>query len=194
QLKAEFLLILLPLSLLIFVIELYRKHSHPFSNIAITLLGPAYIFLPFALFSGLVFFNENTNYNPDILLGLFILIWIYDSGAYIFGVSFGKHRLFERISPKKSWEGLIGGVVSALLVAWLISGWLVTITLTDWFAITIIVIVAGTYGDLAESMLKRSLGVKDSGNIMPGHGGILDRFDAVLLASPLVFTYLELIY
>ncbi len=191
----KFLMILFPLSLLVLVAELYRKQKHPLSNIAFTLLGTGYIVLPFAILTGLVFphFN-NAVYNPYILLGMFILIWIYDSSAYIFGVSFGKHRLFERISPKKSWEGLIGGTIITILSAWLISVYFTILSLTDWFAIALIVIVAGTYGDLVESMLKRTFGIKDSGNILPGHGGILDRFDAVLFSSPLVYAYLKLIY
>lgn len=192
--SADYLILLFPFSILIFIVELYRKKEHPFTNIAVTLFGVAYIVLPFSLFSGFVFSTSGTTeYYPYILLGYFILIWLYDSGAYVFGVSFGKHRLFERISPKKSWEGLIGGALVAFLAAWLLSRYFTGIDLFDWVVIAVIVVVAGTYGDLAESMLKRHLGVKDSGNILPGHGGFLDRFDAVFLSSPLVYVYLQLI-
>lgn len=195
QISAEILWVLVPFSISVFIVELYRKQEQAFSNIALTLLGVGYVVLPFALFSGMVFRSPTVSeYYPYILLGYFILIWLYDSGAYIFGVSFGKHRLFERISPKKSWEGLIGGAIVALLAAWLLSHYFIGIGLLDWIVIAVIVVVAGTYGDLAESMLKRQMGVKDSGNILPGHGGILDRFDAVFLSSPLVYVYLQLVY
>ncbi len=195
HIKFEFLFLLFPLTVLVFIIELYRKKENPFANIAITFLGIAYVVLPFSLLSSFVFsYSGSTMYTPNILLGVFFLIWIYDSGAYIFGVSLGKHRMFERISPKKSWEGFFGGTLSALVLAWFISGYFTSITMFDWMFIALIVIIVGTYGDLVESMLKRSLGIKDSGKILPGHGGILDRFDAVLLCSPLIFTYLELVY
>jgi phosphatidate cytidylyltransferase len=191
----EYLLLIVPLSIAIFIVELYRKKEHPFTNIALTLLGVAYIVLPFALFSGFVFSDAvSQEYYPFTLLGYFILIWLYDSGAYVFGVSFGKHRLFERISPKKSWEGFIGGAVVAIFAAWMLSRYFTHISVFDWIVIALLVIVAGTFGDLAESMLKRDLAVKDSGSILPGHGGILDRFDAVFLSSPLVYMYLQLIF
>ncbi|GAI59219.1 unnamed protein product, partial [marine sediment metagenome] len=129
----------------------------------------------------------------QILLGFFILFWVSDTAAYLFGVSFGKHRLFKRISPRKSWEGLLGGAFIALITAYLLSLYFKDLRLPDWIIIAFIVVIIGTFGDLVESMYKRSLGLKDSGRILPGHGGILDRFDGVLLASPIVFTYLQLI-
>jgi len=118
---------------------------------------------------------------------------MYDTSAYIFGISFGKHRLFERISPKKSWEGFIGGTICSLGFAYLLSIFFMNISLVDWIAITLIIIVFGTFGDLVESLFKRSINCKDSGKILPGHGGILDRFDAVLISAPIVFTYFVII-
>ena len=140
---------------------------------------------------GFVFNNDgNVSYTPVLLLSFFALIWIYDTGAYLFGVTFGKHRLFERISPKKSWEGAIGGAIFAILASLLINhlfpGYL---TVLQWIGFAFIVVVFGTWGDLVESMIKRSLNVKDSGNLIPGHGGILDRIDSSLLAGPAVVIY-----
>ena len=189
----KWFLLIIPLFFVVFVLELYRKKEKPFDNIAYTLLGLFYICFPLSLLSGLAFIDNTSDYTPTILLIYFSLIWLYDSAAYIFGVSFGKHRLFERISPKKSWEGLIGGAISTLLAAYIISIYFTELSIENWLIIAIIIIVAGTFGDLSESMFKRNIGVKDSGNILPGHGGILDRFDAVFLSSPLVFTYLQLL-
>ena len=190
--SSKYLLGIVPLSVIVFIVELYRKHENPLGNIATTLLGPLYVVLPFALLGGIALSNPQS-YSPYIILGFFILIWCYDSGAYLFGITLGKNRLFERISPKKSWEGFIGGVLVAFGIAYLLSGYYTGITLLDWLVVAAIVVVVGTYGDLVESMIKRQLGIKDSGSILPGHGGILDRFDAVLLAAPLVYTYFELI-
>jgi phosphatidate cytidylyltransferase len=132
-------------------------------------------------------------HTPNILVGFFIILWIYDSGAYVFGVSFGKHRLFERISPKKSWEGFIGGSIVAISAANVISVFFTELRLFDWLIISAIIIVFGTFGDLVESLLKRELNIKDSGNILPGHGGILDRFDGIFLSVPIIFAYLQIV-
>jgi phosphatidate cytidylyltransferase len=131
-------------------------------------------------------------FSPGIIIGFFLLIWANDTGAYLAGVTFGKHKLFERISPAKTWEGFFGGIVLVVIVAWLLSGWLGVVGRTQWLIIAVIVSIAGTYGDLIESMLKRSMGVKDSGNIMPGHGGFLDRFDSALVSFPLVYLFIAL--
>lgn len=178
----------------IFVVELYRKNNHPFTNIAITLLGIIWIALPVSLMNYIVMDNVRENiYTPWILLGFFFLIWANDTGAYLFGITFGKHRLFERVSPKKSWEGSIGGAFVTLGVAYLISFFYTEINLLDWLIVSCIIIISGTYGDLVESLFKRSINIKDSGSILPGHGGILDRFDSAFLAAPCVYMYLELI-
>ncbi len=178
---------------LIFIIELYRKKENPFANIAYTILGLIYAALPFALLIYLVFQNGVENFSPDIVMGIFIMIWANDTGAYLVGVNFGKHRLFERISPKKSWEGSIGGGGITLLVAYLCSYFSQELSLILWISVGVIVAVVGGLGDLVESLFKRSIKVKDSGTILPGHGGILDRFDAVLIVVPVVFVFLEIV-
>jgi phosphatidate cytidylyltransferase len=183
-------LLLLPLLL---IAELYYKSPTPFRNVALNVFGILYIILPFALLN--FFFNPTLTPNSDhpaLLLGFFILLWVYDSFAYLFGVWLGKHRLFERHSPKKSWEGLIGGFVAGFAAAFFIAYFWTDYSLWHWLIIAALVMIFGTFGDLAESMLKRSIKVKDSGRVLPGHGGMLDRFDAALLAAPAVFVYLML--
>jgi phosphatidate cytidylyltransferase len=130
-------------------------------------------------------------YSNVVIISLFLFVWASDSGAYLFGVRFGKHRLFERISPKKSWEGLLGGVVTALLVAWLLTFVYHQYSLLWLGTMAIVIVISGTLGDLTESMIKRSIGIKDSGKFMPGHGGLLDRFDSILLASPAIYFLLQ---
>jgi len=182
---------IIPLTLLIFICELYRKQAHPFRNIAYSLFSIVYIALPFTILQNIAYINGN--FFPQTVLSIFILIWANDTGAYLSGSNFGKHRLFERISPKKSWEGSIGGAIVTLITAFVISFWLNNISVINWLVIAAIIVLTGTYGDLAESMLKRSLGKKDSGNILPGHGGMLDRFDSVIFAAPAVYFFLKII-
>lgn len=178
---------------LIFICELYRKKNHPFKNISWTITGIVYTSIPFALLNYIVFLTPGS-FKPELLACIFLLIWTSDTFAYIFGVSFGKHRLFERISPKKSWEGSIGGCICTIGLGILLSYYPGLLSMTDWIVISVITVVAGTLGDLTESMFKRSINIKDSGNILPGHGGILDRFDALLLAIPFIFVYLSFKY
>lgn len=175
-----------------FVIELYRNQPNPLSNIAFTLLGFFYIGLPMGLLNLIIFkgLPEERLFYPWILFGITIIVWIYDSGAYLFGTTFGKHRLFQRISPKKSWEGVLGGGVVAILTALLCSRLFTEINGISWLTLSIIVVVFGTFGDLIESMLKRSFNMKDSGKFLPGHGGILDRLDSFLFAIPFVVAWL----
>jgi phosphatidate cytidylyltransferase len=137
--------------------------------------------------------NHSITYSYKVLLGVFILIWTFDTMAYFFGTAMGRHPLFKRISPKKTWEGLFGGTLSTGILVYFVSVFFNELTLMQWICIGLIVIIIGTYGDLTQSLLKRSVSMKDSGKIMPGHGGILDRFDSFLLAYPIVFTYLQLI-
>ncbi len=185
--------IIVPLISAVFVAELYRKHSAPFQNIAITLFGVLYIAVPFSLLI-LFGFSEQTfsGYQPTLVIGFFFLLWANDTGAYLTGISIGKHPMFPRISPKKSWEGFVGGLFFTQLVAFIISKYFVALQMIDWIVIAFIICIFGVWGDLIESMLKRSLNIKDSGNILPGHGGILDRFDSVLFSAPIVFVYLQL--
>ncbi len=166
--------------------ELYRKKTTPFQNMGVTVIGLFYITLPFVLIN--VMRLNTDNYWP--VLSIFILTWFSDTFAYLIGRKIGKRKLFERISPNKSWEGFIGGLVFSVLAA------LVIAYFTDdsfmkyaWYGV--IVSSFGTIGDLIESMLKRSLNIKDSGTILPGHGGLLDRFDGVIFVIPIVY-FLEL--
>ncbi len=187
----RYYLLLIVLFVFIAIIELYRKKEHPFTNMAYTIAGVIYIAIPFSLLSFFVLDTPDSSFSPQILLGFIFLIWINDSGAYVFGSLLGKHKLFKRISPNKTWEGAIGGMTSALTLAYFMPLFFDSLMRMDWIIISIIVVIIGSYGDLVESMLKRSLGIKDSGNILPGHGGILDRFDSIILAAPLVFVYLQ---
>ena len=199
-LQLKFLLILMPVVVVIMITELYRKQDKPFDSLAHTLFCALYTTVPFSLFpfaafsrTGLNSFlpHENIIFSPGIIIGFFILLWGNDTGAYLTGITAGRHRLIERISPKKSWEGFIGGTILTVLIAWLLSGWLGVIDTGKWIVVSLIISIAGTYGDLIESMLKRSIGVKDSGTIMPGHGGFLDRFDSTLISFPLVFLFIS---
>lgn len=176
------------------IIELYRKKENPFANIAFTIMGLAYIALPFSLFNYMTYPFNDSRFHSEIVLGIFLMVWANDSGAYLIGVNFGKHRLFERISPKKSWEGSIGGAVASLIVAYICSIFCFDLSMWEWLFMGAIVVIFGSLGDLIESLLKRSIQIKDSGNILPGHGGILDRFDAILLVSPVVFVFLQVIH
>lgn len=187
----KWLLALLLIPLFSITNELFSKHNKPFDNISKTLSGIIYISVPFALLN--FFYNPSFitgNTHQNILLGFFLILWTYDSFAYLSGVSFGKHKLFERISPKKTWEGTLGGFVVGMIVSWVLSIYFADLNLIQWLSVGLITIVFGTFGDLAESMIKRSMNVKDSGKLLPGHGGLLDRFDAALLAAPAVFVYL----
>ncbi|MDL2262387.1 phosphatidate cytidylyltransferase [Bacteroidales bacterium OttesenSCG-928-I21] len=190
--------LILPLIFLIFIEELFRKNEKPIQNIAISTLTLIYISTPLILsfllvYSKLFATETDSSFNPGILLGILVLIWIYDSLAYCCGTLFGrhgKHKLFERISPKKSWEGTIGGALFTILAGYFLNLLFPILTKTDWLIISIIVIIFGTLGDLIESMFKRSSELKDSGHLLPGHGGLLDRFDSFIFTVPWVFIYL----
>ncbi|MCA1740958.1 MAG: phosphatidate cytidylyltransferase [Bacteroidales bacterium] len=194
-------LVLIPVISIVMFIELFRNVQRPFDSLAHTFFSILYTAVPFSMFPFAAFSRtglepllqmEGIQFSPGILIGFFLLLWTNDTGAYLVGSLIGKHRLFERISPKKSWEGFFGGLILTLLVARLFSGWLGVADTTGWMIIAFIISVAGTLGDLLESMLKRSLGLKDSGTVMPGHGGFLDRFDSVVVAFPLVYLYLAI--
>lgn len=200
-LHMKLFLILVPMILALMITELYRKEKKPFDSLAHTVFCIIYTAIPCSLFPFAAFSHEGLKplisagsiiFSPGILIGFFILIWASDTGAYLAGITFGRHRLMERISPKKSWEGFFGGAILALIISWLLSGWFGVIDRAGWMIASVIISVSGTYGDLIESMLKRSIGVKDSGTIMPGHGGFLDRFDSAVISFPLVFLFISL--
>ncbi len=192
------LFVISPFLLLIF--ELFQKSEKPFTHVGFSLLGIMYTVFPFAfgmpflIYQKTFFFDTFSSYlyTPKIAIGILFLTWANDSFAYIIGSRIGKTLLFERISPKKTWEGTIGGGIMCILTGILIHQFLGILTLVDWLIIGGIVAIFGSLGDLVESMFKRSVGVKDSGTFMPGHGGFLDRFDAFIFAIPFVFLYLML--
>lgn len=176
------------------VSELYLKKKNPVLNWAFSMLSQLYIALPFALLNVLAFHNGpdmiNVSYNPILPLSVFVFLWLNDTGAYCFGSLFGKHRLFERISPKKSWEGSVGGGIVAIAASLVIAHFFPIMFMWQWAGLALVVVVFGTWGDLTESLLKRQLQIKDSGSILPGHGGMLDRFDSSLMAIPAAVVYL----
>lgn len=183
--------------------ELYMKNEKSLLNWAFAYMAQLYIALPFSTICILSFFKTYEDhtymiyYTPIFTLSVFIFIWLSDSGAYIVGSKIGRHRLFPSISPKKSWEGTIGGAVVSIIASQLIalnaSNFSETSPLLNhlgWAGLALVVVAFGTWGDLVESMLKRRLGIKDSGNILPGHGGMLDRFDSSLMAFPAAMVYI----
>jgi phosphatidate cytidylyltransferase len=188
----QYYYVLSPLLTFIFFIKLYKsKDEKPFKNIAYTFLGIIYVALPFTLLTVLAYIKNDT-YDPNIVLGCLFLLWASDSGAYFAGTKFGKTKLFERVSPKKSWEGSIGGMIAAMLVATIISKYYTNYSAFHWYVIGVIIVVAGTYGDLVESLFKRSINIKDSADTIPGHGGFLDRFDGLLLSIPFIIPFVKL--
>ncbi|WP_299456125.1 phosphatidate cytidylyltransferase [uncultured Microscilla sp.] len=188
----KFYILVFPALFAAFLLELYRKNNPtPFQDLGWWFLGIMYIAVPFALLHFVAFYVPG-KYSPTNVLGVLFLIWANDIGAYFTGKAFGKHSLFPRISPKKTWEGSIGGMVTALLVAILLSFIFNGLQAWQWLGIVVIVILAGTSGDLIESMFKRSIHIKDSGSTIPGHGGFLDRFDALLMAIPFIVAFLQI--
>ncbi|OYT17220.1 MAG: phosphatidate cytidylyltransferase [Bacteroidetes bacterium 4572_77] len=193
DLDATALLLIIPLLFTLFMASLYKIDEKPFETLGIKVLAIIYISIPFALFNmvenmGLMNSYEN---EPLFLIGFFLLVWSSDTFAYLSGITFGKHRLFERISPKKSWEGSIGGAIATMIIAYFFGVYTQIFDPITWVIIALLTVITATFGDLIESQLKRSMGVKDSGNIMPGHGGILDRFDAAIFSIPF---YVFLLY
>ncbi len=184
----------------LFISELYLKSKNAINDWAYTMLGQMYIALPLSLINILGFevnrYGTGVNYDMLLPLSIFVFLWINDSGAYCSGSLFGKHKLFPRISPGKTWEGSIGGGLLVLIVAGVI-GYLANqgsdphqLNMVEWIGLGAVVVFFGTWGDLVESLFKRTIGVKDSGKILPGHGGMLDRFDSSLMAIPAAVIYL----
>ncbi len=180
-----------PASSMIFLIKLYKKRDRkPFTNIGFTFLGIIYVAMPFALL--IILALRGGTYHPSIILGCLLLLWASDIGAYFAGTYFGRRKLFERVSPKKSWEGALGGAGAAALIALGLAFYDNELRPWQWYCVGGIIVVTGTYGDLVESLFKRSIAIKDSGSSIPGHGGFLDRFDGLLLAAPFIITFLKL--
>ena len=181
--------------LFILIAPLYEKGGDPLKRWTVTIFGQFYCAGSFSLLNQLTSVNGYPGeivHIPYFALALFVLIWLNDTGAYCVGSLLGKHRLFERISPKKSWEGFGGGLLFALLASLLFAHLQPAYSTVQWIGLAVVVVVFGTWGDLIESLLKRQLGIKDSGHLLPGHGGMLDRFDSVLLAIPAAYIYIEL--
>ncbi|MCS7036037.1 MAG: phosphatidate cytidylyltransferase [Saprospiraceae bacterium] len=180
---------LLPLAIfLLLILELSLKSERPFDNIGHYLVGIAYIGVPFALLINISYWHDD--YAPLRVFGLLLLTWTNDTMAYFIGTFIGRTPFFTRISPKKTWEGTLGGIGCTFLVAYALSRWISDFTPAEWFLIAACVAVFGTLGDLVESMLKRSVHIKDSGSVLPGHGGWLDRFDSFIFVLP--FAWLAL--
>lgn len=172
------------------LVELFGTSKAPFQNIGYYAAGIFYIALPIAMLFDLASLSD---YHPNRVLGILWLIWTNDTMAYLIGSQIGRRKLFERISPKKTWEGTIGGALCTVLMAWIISRYVSDFSTAQWLAVGAMVGIFGTLGDLVESMLKRSIGVKDSGTLLPGHGGLLDRFDSFLFVVPFVWAVLRVL-
>lgn len=189
-------ILILPYILLVaymFVRELYRKEGGILDNMSYFTLSQMYAAIPFTLLNIIATYNSALEYNYIFPLAIFIFLWSNDSGAYCVGCTLGKHKMFKRVSPKKSWEGFAGGACTAILAGYILSLFYNELNTWQWIVMAAIVVATGTFGDLIESCIKREIGIKDSGNILPGHGGILDRFDSAMLAIPCVVIYLYLL-
>ncbi len=217
----QIMLLLLPLFFLIYIYEIFQKNRHAFTNIAYSIMGIFYIAVPFALMNYVVFsplspggedtqvaisyFSETMNnsiftfghktisFDPTYLIAFFSLLWIYDTFAYLVGFTLGRTPLVSYVSPRKTWEGFWGGTLAVFLSAFAGNHFFTFMTLTDWLVLAFIITFFGTFGDLIVSLFKRSAHIKDSGKILPGHGGMLDRFDSFLIAAPVFFAYILMI-
>ncbi|UJP66957.1 phosphatidate cytidylyltransferase [Mongoliitalea daihaiensis] len=188
----KYYFLIFPLVSLVFFIKLYRKSDKkPFTGVAYTFLGIFYVAVPFALLNVAAFAVDET-FHYEIIIGSLLILWASDSGAYFAGTKFGKTKLFERVSPKKSWEGFLGGAGTAYVISYVLGKHFNTLPSWQWLSIATIIIIAGTYGDLIESLFKRSIEIKDSGKTLPGHGGFMDRFDGLLLSAPFIAAFLKI--
>ena len=181
--------------MLTMIAELYYKAPNPINNWAFTFFAQVYCAGSFSMLN-FIGAEPGTpgvmSYTPLFIMAIFIFVWLDDTGAYLVGSLIGKRKLFERISPKKSWEGFLGGLILVLASSQAFAWYSPEISRLNWLGLAATVVLFGTWGDLIESLLKRTLGVKDSGNVLPGHGGMLDRFDSVMLAVPASYIYIEL--
>lgn len=189
-LSIKFISIIPVLLFCLFIVELYTKSEKPITNIALNLSAFVYIGVPFSMLNFIVY--SDGLYQPSTLLGILILVWIYDSAAYLIGSTFGSRKLFERISPNKTWEGSIGGllVLTAIGFGFGYIPWFSSLSSMEWAVISWLIAYFSATGDLVQSLMKRSLKIKDSGNILPGHGGFLDRFDAFIFVIPFIAFYI----
>ena len=180
-----------------YIKELYNKEGDPIINLGVIMLSQLYIVLPLSLINLLAFHKFNCFDEPIgyyiLPLAMYIFLWFNDTGAYLCGSLLGKHKLFPRISPKKSWEGSIGGAIIAMSSAVVIAHFFPILSTWQWVGMALVVVTFGTYGDLTESMIKRNINIKDSGSILPGHGGILDRLDSMFFAIPALVVYLHIL-
>lgn len=183
----SYLFLVLPILFLFFIVELFNKQTDPFPRIGLQMVGLLQYTLPCTLINALA--HSPNYFEPDLVFGMLGMVWASDSGAYFMGRWLGKTPLFPRISPKKTWEGWLGGALSSLFVAFIAAILFPYFSLKLWLGMAVLVAIFGALGDLVESMLKRSVDQKDSGQLLPGHGGILDRFDAVFFATPFVVAF-----
>ncbi len=174
---------------LIFFVEVFRNKENPTQNVASTIMGVIYVALPMSLMLFIPFMLSPDRWNPWIFLFYLFLVWGNDVFAYLVGISIGRHKMCPRLSPKKSWEGFFGGVLGSLAMG-VLGAYVVEGNYLVWLGLALVVSLSSVVGDLVESMFKRDAGVKDSGNFIPGHGGMLDRFDALILSAPFAFVYL----
>lgn len=183
--------LMVPLLSVTFFIKLFKPNDpRPFESLGYTFLGIIYVAVPFSLVNEMAINLDH--FNPLLMLGVLLILWVNDSGAYFAGSLMGKRKLFERISPKKTWEGFVGGAICSVLVAFFYARYESELQTWHWLVIAGIIAVTGTLGDLVESLFKRSIDIKDSGSIIPGHGGFLDRFDGLLLSLPFILTFLKI--
>lgn len=178
--------------MVVLVAELFRKQKDPIRNWGYFLITQAMIALPYALMTD-IYYHIEWGVGKYIMLALFVCVWCNDTGAYLVGSAIGKHKMIPRVSPGKTWEGLVGGFVFSLLAGYVFSLFVKDIVLWQWLVIAFTISVAGTLGDLMESLYKRTIGIKDSGNVVPGRGGWLDCFDSTLLAAPTIWLLLQIL-
>ena len=172
--------------------DLFSEKTTPLFSSKRFILTTFYISSAFVFLILIADYNET--YNPNILLGSFILVWVNDSFAYLVGKNFGKQKLFEKISPKKTVEGFLGGLLFSCIASYFIATFTQTLNFTSWLVLSIAITVFGTLGDLIESKFKRQANVKDSGALMPGHGGLLDRLDSIIFAAPFIYLFLRILH
>lgn len=192
-LQGRFALSIILIFLFLMIIEIFSKGKNPLGNAGFGIMGFVYVAIPLSLMNFIVQPSADGHsniYYPWIMAGIFFIIWVNDSAAYLVGSALGKHKMCPGISPAKSWEGFIGGAVFAIIMGILNAVMFQQASMVSWIVIAVLTVVFGTLGDLFESKIKREIGIKDSGNILPGHGGFLDRLDSLLFAVPAVFLWL----